>query len=255
MTRRRRQRATGPRRFLDHHRARISGVDGPTWDRLEVAAKCLYDWNGKINVVSRKNLDAQTLIEKHYMPSLALLNVPGLRERLDAGAAVMDVGTGGGFPGLPLAIACPNSKFTLVDSVRKKITVVQACADAAFCRNVDALHKRVPEDFKTERFDLVLGRAVTALPSFIDQVAPVLRRASNPVSGAKLSDDELKFPNGVVYLKGGDFDDELQELNLSPREEWAIEALLGGGYEDVLGGGDKRVIHLSAKDVLTAMRR
>ena len=228
--------------FTPFHRAQVPSLDDAAWARLEAAARCLLDWNSKINVVSRKGMDPPTLVERHYLPSLALLEVPGFRRRLEAGASVIDVGTGGGFPGLPLAISCPAAPFVLVDSVGKKLSVVRACAEAASASNVRTLHAKVPEELNRTTFDFVLGRAVTSLPDFIAQVAPALAPGEKDAV-AQGGVDPLA--NGVLYVKGGDFDEEISALKLKPSAEWDITDLLG----EAAASSDKCVLYFSAADV------
>lgn len=158
----------------------------------ELAA--LYqDWNEKINVVSRKDID--NLYVNHVLHSLGIARVmPFL-----PGAEVLDVGTGGGFPGIPLAILFPESNFHLVDSIGKKITVVQAVADALKLKNVRAEQIRA-EQIRGD-YDFVVSRAVTRLREFY---AWVHKRTKKPSTHP--------MPNGILYLKGGDLDEELAEL-------------------------------------------
>lgn len=147
-------------------------------------------WNSRINVVSRKDID--NLEAHHILHSLAIARFC----RFPDGLSVMDAGTGGGFPGIPLAILFPDCHFTLVDAVAKKIKVVQAVADALGLQNVTPLCGRVEQ--LTEHFDVVVSRAVTNLPDFIGWVWPRLRPAGS-----------LGKPRGVICLKGGDLTAEI----------------------------------------------
>lgn len=150
------------------------------------------DWNEKINVVSRKDIDQLYL--RHVLHSLSIARVC----RFDAGARVLDVGTGGGFPGIPLAILFPDARFTLVDSIGKKIKVVQGVADALGLPNVLALHARAEQI--GARFDYVVSRAVTEMKPFLNWVWKKIDRGERGT-----------LPNGILYLKGGDLSAELAE--------------------------------------------
>ena len=148
------------------------------------------EWNDKINVISRKDMDA--LYERHILHSLgiakAITFIPGTR--------ILDVGTGGGFPGIPLAILFPDVQFHLVDSIGKKIQVVKAIAEDLDLKNVFASHGRA--ESVNEKFDFVVSRAVTQMPRFVQWVRrSFLKQSRNPL------------PNGILYLKGGDLKDEL----------------------------------------------
>ncbi len=151
----------------------------------------LYDeWNSKINVISRK--DIEQLYERHVLHSLAIARVI----RFKPGTTVLDVGTGGGFPGIPLAIFFPEVSFTLIDSIGKKIKVVNEVASALNLQNVSAQHIRVEE--VKQKFDFVVSRAVTSFPKFVAMVR------------TKISDQSTnELGNGILYLKGGDFEDEV----------------------------------------------
>lgn len=152
-------------------------------------------WNNQINVISRK--DIESLGERHVLHSLGIAKV---MEFLP-GENVMDVGTGGGFPGIPLAIMFPETNFHLVDSIGKKIKVVQEVAKAIGLKNVKASHLRAEQ--VDEKFDFVISRAVTQLKDFY----PWVRGKFNMVSKNKLA-------NGILYLKGGDLSQEIKESGL-----------------------------------------
>ncbi len=155
-----------------------------------------HQWNEKINVISRKDIDE--LYIRHVLHSLAIAKIICFR----AGTTVLDVGTGGGFPGIPLAILFPDTHFTLIDSIGKKITVVQEVANHLELSNVRAMKNRVQEI--TARFDFVVSRAVTAFPEFVRMVRKnVSPRAANAL------------PNGIIYLKGGDFEEEMKPFRAS----------------------------------------
>lgn len=144
------------------------------------------EWNAKINVISRKDMDSLYL--HHVLHSLSIAKVVDF----PAGSDILDVGTGGGFPGLPLAVLYPNCRFVLCDSIRKKITVAQAVAEELCLDNVEFFNGRV-EELK-ERCNYVVSRAVTDLATFYPWVRG-------------------KFSNAIVYLKGGDLDAEISEMS------------------------------------------
>ncbi|MBQ6724178.1 MAG: 16S rRNA (guanine(527)-N(7))-methyltransferase RsmG [Paludibacteraceae bacterium] len=148
------------------------------------------DWNSKINVISRKDID--NLYEHHILHSLAIAKwIP-----FQAGTTILDVGTGGGFPGIPLAILFPECQFTLVDSIGKKIKVASEVAKSLGLTNVVCKQERVEEE--KQKFDFVVSRAVMPLP---DLVKLVRKNVSNKHRNA--------MPNGIVVLKGGDLKTEL----------------------------------------------
>jgi 16S rRNA (guanine527-N7)-methyltransferase len=164
-----------------------------TADQTEkfVQLEALYqEWNSRINVISRK--DMEHFYERHVLHSMGIAKVMSF----NPGAYVMDVGTGGGFPGIPLAILFPETEFLLVDSIGKKIKVVQEVADATGIRNVKAIQSRA-EDIK-QKFDFVVSRAVTTLPDFIKWIGKNIKK-----------DSTHELQNGILYLKGGDLNEEI----------------------------------------------
>lgn len=157
------------------------------------ALEDLYkDWNLKINVVSRKDIDELYL--RHVLHSLAIAKVINFKD----GSSLMDVGTGGGFPGIPLAILFPNCQFHLVDSINKKLNVVREVMVGLELENVKVTHTRVEEI--NETYDFIISRAVAAMPTFVHWVKGKIAKAQN---------NDLK--NGILYLKGGDLTEELQD--------------------------------------------
>jgi len=156
------------------------------------------EWNEKINVISRKDIDA--LYEKHVLHSLALAALCNFHD----GAEVIDIGTGGGFPGIPLAIFFPKVRFLLADSIGKKIKVVQEVAMATGLNNVTAVHGRAESVGKN--FDFAVSRAVAPLGDLWGWIKPSLRKG-------KMSDE---FANGLLCLKGGDLTQEIKASGLRP---------------------------------------
>lgn len=152
------------------------------------------EWNDQINVVSRKDFDC--FYEKHVLHSLGIAKVINFQ----AGSEILDVGTGGGFPGIPLAIMFPECDFFLVDSIGKKIKVVNGVKDALGLTNVFAGQKRAEE--LDQQFDFVVSRAVTQMPKFIPWIQNKFK--SKGING---------YPNGILYLKGGDLTEELKGIN------------------------------------------
>lgn len=184
------------------------------------ALDVLYrDWNSKINVISRKDID--NLYEHHVLHSLAIAKVLPFQPHTE----ILDVGTGGGFPGIPLAILFPECRFTLIDSIGKKIKVAQEVANALGLTNVECIQERAEEEKR--KFDFVVSRAVMPLP---DLVRLVQKNVSNKQRNA--------VPNGLVVLKGGDLREELRPFQ-KRAEITEISTLFRGEWFDT-----KRVIYL-----------
>ncbi len=157
------------------------------------ALEALYqDWNAKINVVSRKDIDELYL--RHVLHSLGIAKI----QQFNEGSEILDVGTGGGFPGIPLAILFPEVKFTLVDAIGKKIKVVQEVVEGLKIDNVTAHHSRV-EDLDGH-YDFIISRAVAAMPTFVRWTKGKIKK-----------DSAHERKNGILYLKGGDLSEELKD--------------------------------------------
>ncbi len=161
------------------------------------------DWNNKINVISRK--DIEHLYIHHILHSLIIYKFFPFQP----GTAVLDVGTGGGFPGIPLAIMQPECEFRLVDSIGKKVKVATSVSDSIGLSNVKTQQIRA-EKIK-EKFHFIVSRAVMPLPRFVKLTLKLLHK-----------DDFNAFPNGIIYLKGGDFQQELNEMNHVHKEVFNI---------------------------------
>ena len=172
-------------------------------ERQRAQYEALYglyaDWNAKINVVSRKDFDQLYL--RHVLHSLAIAKVC----RFEAGARILDVGCGGGFPSVPLAIMFPEAHFTAADSIGKKITVVRGVCEGAGIDNVDARNVRVEQI--GEKFDYAVSRAVTEMPAFVKWVRGKIERGRRGT-----------LDNGILYLKGGDLEAELAATRMKWRE-------------------------------------
>ncbi|KLT68593.1 MULTISPECIES: 16S rRNA (guanine(527)-N(7))-methyltransferase RsmG [Flavobacterium] len=152
-----------------------------------------HDWNEKINVISRKDIDA--LYTKHVLHSLGIAKIM----KFEPGTTVLDVGTGGGFPGIPLAILFPETRFYLIDVIAKKIKVVQGVVDALELKNVKAEQLRA-ENAKGD-FDFIVSRAVTNMPDFVSWIKNKIKKQHKHA-----------LKNGILYLKGGDLTEELKDF-------------------------------------------
>jgi 16S rRNA (guanine527-N7)-methyltransferase len=159
-------------------------------EKLQQLESLVREWNEKINVISRKDTD--NIFVHHILHSMAIAKV----KRFGSEELVLDVGTGGGFPGIPLAIMFPETKFTLVDSIEKKIKVVNGISESLGLANVEAM--KIRAELLPPKYDCIVSRAVTAFPDFVKMTRNVL----NPRS----------TEHSIIYLKGGNFDDELKGM-------------------------------------------
>ncbi|MFM1807550.1 MAG: ribosomal small subunit methyltransferase [Bacteroidota bacterium] len=159
-------------------------------NQIQQLAHLYSDWNERINVVSRK--DVEELYERHVLHSMSI----GLYTDFLPGSHVVDVGTGGGFPGIPLAILFPEVQFTLVDSIGKKLKVVNEVVEALALKNVRTIHDRIEQ--VPEKFDFIVSRAVAAMPTFVHWVGQSIKEVHRH-----------PHANGIWYLKGGDLTEEL----------------------------------------------
>ena len=180
-----------------------------------------HDWNSKINVISRKDIDQ--LYVKHVLHSLAIAKI----QKFEPGTYILDVGTGGGFPGIPLAILFPETRFYLIDVILKKINVVKAVAEALELKNVKAEQIRA-ENVKGD-FDFIVSRAVTNMPDFVSWIKDKIKKQQK---------HELK--NGILYLKGGDLREEL--ASFSNAKEYNISDFFEDDFFET-----KKVVHLPLK--------
>ncbi len=181
----------------------------------------LYNyWNAQINVISRKDMDNFYL--HHVLHSLAIAKIV----RFKAYTEILDAGTGGGFPGIPLAILFPEVSFYLVDSIGKKIKVVQEIAGSLGLENVEAEQLRMEQVDRT--FDFIISRAVTSLPDFVRWVGYKFHRKSFN-----------SIPNGILYLKGGDIKTELQSVKRMKKKIYSLDKYFGETFFET-----KKIVHL-----------
>jgi 16S rRNA (guanine527-N7)-methyltransferase len=166
--------------------------------QLTALADLYGDWNTKINVISRKDMDH--FYERHVLHSLSLICL----FNFGSSGAVIDIGTGGGFPGIPLAVLLPQITFHLIDATGKKIRVVEAVARSLHLDNVTAQHIRA-EELKGRRFDLAISRAVAPLKILAGWSRPLVKGGANPA-----------IPGGLICLKGGDLAPEISESSYQP---------------------------------------
>ena len=169
------------------------------------------EWNAKINVISRKDIDG--LYEKHVLHSLSI----AAAFQFEPGMEILDIGTGGGFPGIPLAIFFPDVKFLLADSIAKKLKVVDAVAEGLGLKNITTQHIRV-EEIKNRKFDFVVSRAVAPLKDLWRWSKPLLKKNHAPFVQSSGSTSSFQLsPPGLICLKGGDLANEIHDSGTRPR--------------------------------------
>lgn len=198
------------------------------WFQLNQLAFELYEWNSKVNLISRK--DIHLLIPNHIIPSLSISLVKQFQEN----EKIIDVGTGGGLPGIPLAIIYPNSQFTLLDSCSKKIKIVQNILDTLKLNNVQVINSRAEE--YNESFDYILGRAVKELPVFLGFSSHFLYK----------KDNNNNRDGGLLYLKGGDFHNELKDSNIKNYDIYPISNLI---KVDPVSKSNKNILFVKINEI------
>ena len=197
-------------------------VDEQRRDQLARLGPLYREWNARINVISRKDIDQ--FFVRHVLHSLAMARVL----RPEPGARLLDVGTGGGFPGIPLAILFPEAEWILCDSIGKKIKVVDAVIGDLGLDNATGVWGRAESLTDRPPFDFVVSRAVTRMPAFLDWVRPLVH-----------GDHQHGVPNGVFYLKGGDLSEELASVR-DPITSWSLSPLLQDDFFET-----KQLLHVA----------
>lgn len=182
----------------------FSDFNSQQLNQLAMLKNVYEEWNNKINVISRKDIDG--LYEKHVLHSLSIAAV----FEFAPGTEIVDIGTGGGFPGIPLAIFFPDVKFHLVDSIAKKLKVADAVVDALQLKNVTTQHTRA-EEIKDRKFDIAVSRAVAPLKDLWKWSKPLLKRDKPGIQSQK-----PEAAPGLICLKGGDLTNEIQESSTRP---------------------------------------
>ncbi len=191
-------------------------------ERLATFAGLIIDWNQKINLIARTDID--NLAHRHILHSLAIAKVIEFKSN----TSILDVGTGGGFPGIPLAILYPDCRFHLIDSIGKKIKIVQDCVEKLDLQNATA--EQIRAENVDRQFDFIIARAVTQLPKFMNWIRKKVKRSSFNA-----------LTNGVLYLKGGDLTEEFESIKEKPTAYPIQDFFQEDEYQE------KYVIHIPVK--------
>jgi 16S rRNA (guanine527-N7)-methyltransferase len=203
-------------------------LDAAQHQKLDQLESVFREWNSRMNLVSRK--DMESFVLHHLVHSLALTKWIQFPEQ----TRILDVGTGGGLPGLPLAICNPKSSFFLCDSITKKAKAVESMTTDLGLKNVQVINKRA--ETLESSWHFVLGRAVTSLPKFLGWIRENIRK-----------EGDSAFPNGVLYWKGSLYKEELSSLELEPHAVYPIEEVVPDPYFS-----EKYIVHLTRDQVLSA---
>ena len=201
-----------------HYFPELTDIQKNQFQKLE---ELYHDWNSKINVISRKDIDE--LYTKHVLHSLAIAKIV----KFEPESYILDVGTGGGFPGIPLAILFPETRFYLIDVILKKINVVKAVAESLELKNIKAEQIRA-ENVKGD-YDFIVSRAVTNMPDFVTWIKDKIKK-----------ENKHKLKNGILYLKGGDLTEELKDFPKAT--EYNISEFFDNEFFET-----KKVVHLPLK--------